>query len=137
MVIGTNNLHRVCTGPGRTKPDGFLSRCAEESLLPQNRSLWGPGELGKYRVRFLFLPSTTVSFNYCKLPLFSPPEKIIKHLNAVSASADSLICCQCAGFCGALPHDCVMTREQKRCNCDTFLPHCNHNDLATQCLYSD
>lgn len=44
MVIGTN---AYVQGPGQTKPDGFLSRYAEGSLLPKTQSLTGLGKLGK------------------------------------------------------------------------------------------
>lgn len=113
MVIGTNTCVQ---GPGQTEPDGFWSRCAEGRLLPRYQSQRGPGELGKYHIVFLFLHSTSVPFNYWKLPFFPPPEDIIKHLHAVSAIADCHDLSPVWSFGWALSHDWLMTRKQNQPN---------------------
>lgn len=126
MVIGTKIYVQ---GPGQTQPDGFLRRYAEGNLLPKYQSLRGPGKLGTYRIIFLFLHSTAVLFNYWKLPFLPPPENIIKHLHAVSATTALRGLLPAWSFGRALLHDCVMTRKQNQPNSNTFLLCYNQRSL--------
>lgn len=66
----------------------------------------------------------------------SPPEGIIKHLHAVSATAGLRDLSPAWSFGCALLRDWVMTRKRSQPNSSTFLLRYNHEELATQCFYN-